>query len=126
MHTNELQSLADRGSVDNLPTYQGTDLKTAGSGTTFRCRAVQMPRGISLLGTNRTRQILLIIEFASFSLLLASCSSESFVDLASPKSSLNLEHFPGRKQYPDDDALLLSNTHNVQAMLDRDGDVETN
>ncbi len=72
-----------------------------------------------------TLRHVLVVSLASLSLLLASCSYESFVDLGSLKSRLDLARFPGRRQFPDDDAVILSNTHDVHALIDRDGDVET-
>ncbi len=63
----------------------------------------------------------------SLSMSLISCSpSSSFVSLNSLKSSLNLKAFPGRREYPDADAVILSDVHNVRVEVNREGKVETN
>ncbi len=126
MHMNEFNISRERGSADILSMPRRAGFHAPTSPETYRHRTVLKLGTLHLLKANRTLKYLMITAFASLSILLASCSSESFVDLASLKSSLNLKTFPGRKQYPNADAVILSNVHDVQAMIDRDGDVETN
>lgn len=59
------------------------------------------------------------------SLLFVSCSSSSFTSLDRLKSQLGVEHLPDAKDYPDDDAVVLSEVHNVKAIIDKDNFLET-
>ncbi len=57
--------------------------------------------------------------------LFLSCSSSSFVNLEELKSELNLKSFPEQKDYPDADGIVLSEVHDVHAILDEDYDLVT-
>src|SRR5271157_4551158 len=70
--------------------------------------------------------LILILQFSSLSaLLFLSCSSGSFVNLGSLKTELNLKEFPEQKDYPDADALVLYELHNVKVYIDENYDVRT-
>lgn len=60
------------------------------------------------------------------SMIFVSCSSTYFVNMQSLKSKLGLKEFPGGRQYPNADAIILSNVHDVEATVTGDGNVETN
>lgn len=59
------------------------------------------------------------------SLLFFSCSSGSFVDLDSLKSELKVKDFPEQKDYPEADAVVLSETHDVQLKINENWKLET-
>lgn len=61
------------------------------------------------------------------SMIFTSCSTSSpFVNLGSIRSELNLKSFPGTKEYPDADAVIISDVHDVNVYIDDDNKVETN
>jgi transglutaminase-like putative cysteine protease len=59
------------------------------------------------------------------SLLLLSCSSESFINLNSLKEQLSLKDFPEQKDYPEADALVLMESHEVNLKNNDDYNFET-
>ncbi len=59
------------------------------------------------------------------SLFVISCSSESYVDLNALKNDLGLSHFPQGKNFPDSDALILKESHDVHVIIDENYDLET-
>lgn len=63
--------------------------------------------------------ILLCLSFL-ISFLFLSCSSSSFINLEELKSELDLKDFPSQNDYPDADAIVLSEVHDVHAILDEE------
>ncbi|MDE3058682.1 MAG: DUF3857 and transglutaminase domain-containing protein [Bacteroidota bacterium] len=59
-----------------------------------------------------------IVLLSSF--LFLSCASSPFINLDSLKSELNLADFPAQKDYPNDDAVILSEVHDVHAILNEE------
>ncbi len=76
--------------------------------------------------TQRIVCLVLILQLSLLTgLLFLSCSSGSFVNLGSLKTELNLKEFPEQKDYPDADALVLYELHNVKVYVDGNYDVRT-
>ncbi|MDR3626358.1 MAG: DUF3857 and transglutaminase domain-containing protein [Ignavibacteriaceae bacterium] len=59
------------------------------------------------------------------SIMFFSCSSVSFIDLNSLKEQLHLKEFPEQKLYPEADALVLSEMHDVSLSIVGNYDIET-
>ncbi len=70
---------------------------------------------------NLTFLFLILVQ----SLFLVSCSSESYVDLNALKNELGLTHFPQGQNFPNSDALVLSESHDVHVIIDENYDLET-
>ncbi|MDR3626359.1 MAG: DUF3857 and transglutaminase domain-containing protein [Ignavibacteriaceae bacterium] len=64
--------------------------------------------------------VLLTAAILSFALL--SCSSVTNLDLNKIKSELNLKEFPGQKDYPEADALVLKEEHNINIAIEGNKD----
>ncbi|HEY9165949.1 MAG TPA: DUF3857 domain-containing protein [Candidatus Kryptonia bacterium] len=71
------------------------------------------------------KTILLLAAAILMPVISISCSSSSFVDLESLKTELGVKDFPEQKDYPDADALVLSEVHNVLVYIDNDYKVRT-
>ncbi len=68
----------------------------------------------------------LILQFSLLcSFLFLSCSGSSFVDLESLKSELKVKDFPEQKDFPEADALVLYELHNVKVYIDNEYYVRT-
>jgi len=59
------------------------------------------------------------------SIIFISCSSSSFVDLESLKGDLKIKDFPEQKDYPEADAVILSESHNVNLNINENWKLET-
>lgn len=68
---------------------------------------------------------LLILPLLSAAFLLASCSSSGFFDLNDLKSELNLAEFPSQSDYPDAEAVVLTESHDVNVRINSDWELET-
>ncbi len=66
--------------------------------------------------------LLTIITF----LIFLSCSSESFVNLNSLKEELKLKDFPGQKDFPEADAVVLNEVYDVNVKINDDYEYEAN
>jgi len=71
------------------------------------------------------KSLLLLAATFTFPFLFLSCASSSFVDMNSLKQELNVRDFPEQKDYPDADAVVLSEVHNVRVFIDENYDVGT-
>ncbi len=71
------------------------------------------------------KRALLLIACAFPTFLLLSCSSGSFVSLDSLKEQLNMKDFPSQKDYPEADAVVLSETHHVTVIITASYDIQT-
>ena len=65
----------------------------------------------------------ILVVIVSF--FFASCGSGAFVNLKDLKSELKLKHFPTQKDYPEADALVLSENHDVDVIIESNYDLET-
>ncbi len=59
------------------------------------------------------------------SFLSLSCSSSKFVNLDNLKTELNLKDFPEQKDYPEADALVLTESHDVNVYINEKYELET-
>ncbi len=66
----------------------------------------------------RTILVLSLTFFTSF--FFFSCASSPFVNLNQLKTELNVKDFPNQSDYPNADAVVLSEVHDVHAILDEE------
>ena len=71
------------------------------------------------------RKPLLFMSCLLTSFLFLSCSSASFLSLDSLKEKLNIKDFPSQGDYPQADAIVLSETHHVTVVITSSYDIHT-
>ena len=66
-----------------------------------------------------------IFTVFTISFLFYSCSGNPFINLDALKENLNIKEFPEQKDYPEADALVLTELHDVSLKIDSNYDLET-
>ncbi len=72
----------------------------------------------------RMKALAILVSFIS-SVLFVSCASGSFTSLDKLRTEAGSENAPTASAYPDDDAVVLSEVHDVKATIDKDNFLET-
>ncbi|MDR3626360.1 MAG: DUF3857 and transglutaminase domain-containing protein [Ignavibacteriaceae bacterium] len=65
------------------------------------------------------------LSVAIISFVFCSCAGSPFMDLGSLKDELTVKEFPGQSDYPDDDGVVLYDSHHEDIRIDDDYNFET-